>query len=130
MAPAETRLAWYRLILYIHRDYIHYISSPHQWQKGVKMAQHHQLDPESARIIHWLKEHREEFEQGSLEEMRLADSIGLTRDEITRGLDHLENREAVVRFPHPSSTPRQMMIKPGRGWQDLLEKEAGVAARQ
>lgn len=91
---------------------------------------HHQVDQMTSRIIHWLKEHQVEFEQGAIEEMRLADFVGLTKDEVTRGIDSLENREAVVRFPHPSSTPPQVMIKPGRGWQDLLEKETGKANGQ
>jgi hypothetical protein len=94
------------------------------------MTQHQKADPNTSRIIHWLTEHSAEFEQGKLEEMRLADSIGLTQDEVTKAIDTLENREAIVRFPHPLSTPPQIMIKPGRGWQDLLEKESGKAANQ
>jgi hypothetical protein len=94
------------------------------------MTQHQKVDPNTSRIIHWLTEHSAEFEQGKLEEMRLADSIGLTQDEVTKAIDTLENREAIVRFPHPLSTPPQIMIKPGRGWQDLLEKESGKAANQ
>ena len=94
------------------------------------MAQHQKVDQNASRITHWLTEHRAEFEQGNIEEMVLANSVGLAQDEVTQALDRLENREAVVRFPHPLHTPPQIMIKPGRGWQDLLEKEAGKAANQ
>jgi hypothetical protein len=92
------------------------------------MAQHQKADQNTSRIIHWLIEHSAEFEQGTIEEMRLADSAGLAKDEAMRAIDYLENHEAIVRFPHPLSTPRQIMIKPGRGWQDLVEKDAGKAA--
>jgi hypothetical protein len=92
------------------------------------MTQHQKMDQNTSRIIHWLIEHSAEFEQGKIEEMLLADSVGLAKDEAMRAIDYLENREAIVRFPHPLSTPPQTMIKPGRGWQDLLEKDAGKAA--
>jgi hypothetical protein len=94
------------------------------------MTQHHQADQTISRIVRWLTDHSAEFEQGEIEERLLADSTGLTKDEVTQAIDHLENREAIVRFPHPSSTPPQIMIKPGRGWQDLVEKETGKAANQ
>src|SRR5215203_1170168 len=92
------------------------------------MTQHQKADLNTSRIIHWLMEHRAEFEEGTIEELQLAHSVGLAQDEITKAIDYLENREAIVRFPHPLSTPPQIMIKPGRGWQDLLEKETGKAA--
>ena len=94
------------------------------------MTHHQEVDQNTSRIIHWLSEHRAQFEQGEIEEKFLADSVGLTKEEVTRSIDRLENREAVVRFPHPSSTPPQTMIKPGRGWQDLVEKAPGQAANQ
>jgi hypothetical protein len=92
------------------------------------MPQHQQTDQNTLQIIHWLTEHSAEFEQGQIEESRLADATGLTSNEVTRAIDHLENREAIVRFPHPLSNPPQIMIKPGRGWQELVEKETGKAA--
>jgi hypothetical protein len=94
------------------------------------MTHHQEVDQNTSRIIHWLSEQRAKFEQGEIEEKFLADSVGLTKEEVTQSIDWLENREAVVRFPHPSSTPPQTMIKPGRGWQDLVEKESGQAANQ
>jgi hypothetical protein len=94
------------------------------------MAQRHKADPNASRIIHWLIEHSAELEQGNIEEAHLADAVGLAKDEMTQAIDYLENHEAVVRFPHPLHTPPRIMIKPGRGWQDLIEKEAGAAAHQ
>lgn len=94
------------------------------------MAQHHKVDPNVTRIIHWLMEHSEEFEQGNIEEANLANAVGLAKDEVTIAIDSLENREAVVRFPHPLSTPSRTMLKPGRGWHDLLEQETGKTANK
>ena len=91
------------------------------------MTQHQKVTQNTSRIIHWLIEHSAEFEQGKIEEMLLADSVGLAKDEVMQAIDHLENREAIVRFPHPLSNPPQIMIRPGRGWHDLLEKEVGKA---
>lgn len=92
------------------------------------MAQHQKVDSNTSRIIHWLQEHSAEFEQGSIEETRVTESAGLSKDDAMRAIDYLENHEAIVRFPHPLSTPPQIMIKPGRGWQDVLEEDAGKAA--
>lgn len=94
------------------------------------MTHHHKVDENTSRIIDWLKAHSAKFEQGEIEENHLADSVGLTKAEVMQSIDRLENREAVVRFPHPSSSPPQTMVKPGRGWQDLVEKAPGQAAKQ
>jgi hypothetical protein len=92
------------------------------------MAQQHKADPNTIRIMQWLAEHSAEFEQGSIEEAQIASAVGLANDDVTTAIDWLENKEAVVRFPHPLSTPARTMLKPGRGWHDLLEKETGKPA--
>src|SRR5262245_54212331 len=99
-------------------------------EKECTMAQHHKVDPNVTRIIHWLMEHSQEFEQGNIEETQIAGSVGLAKDDVTTAIDWLENREGVVRFPHPLSTPARTMLKPGRGWHDLVEREAGEAANK
>jgi hypothetical protein len=52
----------------------------------------------------------------------------LADTEVADAVDHLENHEAVVRFPHASSTPPSIVLKPGRGWHDLLQDEEREAA--
>ena len=64
------------------------------------------------RVAEWLAEHRTEFEQGGVAENQLAGAAGLPEKELTEAVDHLENREEVVRFPNS-------LLKPGRGWAEL-----------
>ncbi len=82
------------------------------------------IEQNATRIIRWLAEHRAELEQNGIAEATLAGSVGLAEREVTQAVDYLENHEAVVRFPHASTTPPSMLLKPGRGLADLLEKEA------
>jgi hypothetical protein len=79
----------------------------------------------AARIIGWLLEHRTEFEQGGVEESSLAGSIGLSEDEVREAIDHLESHEDVARVPEAISDHPQFLLKPARGWQEIVERPAG-----
>lgn len=81
------------------------------------------IEQNATRITDWLAEHRAEFEQQGIVEATIAGAVGLADSEVTEAVDHLENHEAVVRFPHASTTPPSIVLKPGRGWHDLLERE-------
>lgn len=87
------------------------------------MADEHKSRAEqnARRVARWLAENADEFSQG-IDEGRLAEAAGLTDEEITEAVDHLENREDVVRFPHLSGTERQVVLKPGRGWPELRDE--------
>jgi hypothetical protein len=52
-------------------------------------------------------------------------SASLPAEEVTEGVDYLENREEVVRFPHPLETPLRVELKPGRGWAQLRGELSG-----
>jgi len=71
------------------------------------------------RVAEWLAQNEESFKQGGLNEGDLAGTLGLSAEEVTEGVDYLENREEVVRFLHPSETPPRVELKPGRGWAQL-----------
>ncbi len=80
------------------------------------------------RVARWLAENRTEFEESGIGEDRLASATGMTREEVTDAVDHLEAREEVVRIPQGLSTPPQFLLKPGRGWPDYRDKILGKAA--
>ena len=88
------------------------------------MAAEHKagLDPKAERITRWLVENRTEFEGGGVGEDELASAIGMTAEEITEVIDHLEAREEVVRMPQSLTTPPQFLLKPGRGWPDVRDE--------
>ena len=71
------------------------------------------------RIAEWLARDEESFKRVGVNEDDLADALGLSAEEVTEGVDYLENREEVVRFPHPLETPPRVELKPGRGWAQL-----------
>jgi hypothetical protein len=79
------------------------------------------------RVARWLAENVDEFSQG-INEDRLAEAAGLTGEEVTEAVDHLENREDVVRFPHLSGAERQVVLKPGRGWPELRDEVLGAGS--
>jgi hypothetical protein len=79
------------------------------------------------RVAEWLARNEERFSQGGVIEGELADAVGISSEEVTLGVDYLENREEVVRFPHPSETPPRVELKPGRGWRELRDEIAGGA---
>jgi hypothetical protein len=74
------------------------------------------------RIVGWLIEHRAEFEQEGVDEHGLTGSIGMSEAEVTAAVDYLENHEDVVRWPKSIDTGPRFVLKPGRGWPQLLEK--------
>ena len=77
------------------------------------------------RIIEWLLEHRTEFESNGIEEQSLAVAAGLSEDEIREAIDYLENHEDVARLPEALSTPPRFLLKPARGWAEIVERRSG-----
>lgn len=71
------------------------------------------------RIARWLAEKKDEFEGQGVREDSLASALGMSESEVTEAVDHLEEREAVVRMPHGLTSPPQFTLKGGRGWPDL-----------
>jgi hypothetical protein len=88
------------------------------------MAHDHRTDvhANAARIIEWLMEHRTEFEQAGVEESTLAGSVGLSEDEIREAIDHLESHEDLARFPEALSNPPRFILKPARGWPEIVDR--------
>ena len=72
------------------------------------------------RIARWLIDHRTEFEGQGIDEDKLPSALGMTEAEVMEAVDHLEEREAAVRFPHV--TPPRVILKAGRGWPDLRDE--------
>lgn len=88
-------------------------------------------DEKSERVLRWLFEHRAEFEGAGVAESSLASAVGLSADEVTEAVDHLENREAVARIPHHDAAQTGFLLQPARGWADICEefgKDAGSAS--
>jgi hypothetical protein len=83
------------------------------------------LDPKAERVARWLAENRTEFEEQGIGEDKLASALGMTAEEITDAIDHLEAREEVVRMPQGLTTPAHFLLKPGRGWLDMLDEMLG-----
>jgi hypothetical protein len=79
-------------------------------------------DENAERILRWLYEHRAEFEQPGVSEGSLGAAVGLCDEAVTAAVDHLENREAVVRLPQPHTTPPSFVLQPARGWADVCEE--------
>lgn len=77
-----------------------------------------EIDERAKRIARWLAENKE-FEQHGVSEGSLASALGMSEQEVTEAVDHLEEREAVVRIPHGLSAPPQFTLKAGRGWPDI-----------
>lgn len=80
---------------------------------------------DAERVAQWLVENRAEFEGQGISEDKLAPALGMTSDEITEAIDHLEAREEVVRIPQALTTPPQFLLKPGRGWIDARDEMLG-----
>jgi hypothetical protein len=71
-------------------------------------------------------DHRAEFEGGGVAEGSLAAAVGFSEEEVTESVDHLENREAVVRRPQHGAG---FLLEPAQGWADIcaeLGKETGT----
>lgn len=83
------------------------------------------VEGDARRVAECLARSGDEFGGEGVGEDGLAEATGLSREEVSEAVDYLENREDVVRFPHPSATPPRTVLKPGRGWPDLREQIAG-----
>lgn len=77
------------------------------------------------RAAEWLAGNEESFSREGVSEESLAAALGLSGAEVTEAVDYLENREEVVRFPHPLATPPRVDLKPGRGWPALRDEIRG-----
>jgi hypothetical protein len=89
------------------------------------MAHGHKAKTKTEQTVHnvaqWLMDNRKEFEEQGITEGRVAAALGLADIDAKDAVDHLENCEEVVRTPQ-ASTPRQFILKPGRGWPDIRER--------
>ena len=74
------------------------------------------------RVAEWFARNEEQFRQGGIVEGSLAAALGLSAEEVTEAVDYMENREEVVRLPHPRETPPRVELKPGRGWRELRDE--------
>lgn len=94
------------------------------------MAAEHktELDPKAERVSQWLVENRTELEGQGIAEDKIAPALGMSAEEITEAIDHLEAREEVVRMPQGMTTPPQFRLKPGRGWPDVRDQILGKQA--
>ena len=81
-------------------------------------------DPKADRVIEWLLKHRTEFEANGVDEQSLQGAVGLPEDQLREAIDYLENHEDVARFPETLTTPPRFLLKPARGWQEIVEKHA------
>ena len=91
------------------------------------MADEHKsrVEGNARRVARWLAQSEAGFEGEGVEEDALADATGLTREEVAEAVDYLENREDVVRFPHPMSSPPRTVLKPGRAWPEARDELLG-----
>ena len=78
------------------------------------------------RVIEWLLQHRTEFESNGIEEQGLATTVGLPEDKLREAIDYLENHEDVARLPEALTTPPRFLLKPARGWPEIVEKRTGA----
>lgn len=82
-------------------------------------------DEKSERVLRWLYEHRTDFEGAGVAENSLVSAVGLSDDEVTEAVDHLENREAVARIPQHGAG---FLLQPARGWTDICDELGGGRA--
>ena len=76
------------------------------------------------RVIEWLMKHRTEFEANGVAEQNLSGAVGLPEDQLREAIDYLENHEDVARLPEAMTTPPRFMLKPARGWPEIVEKRS------
>jgi hypothetical protein len=74
------------------------------------------------RIAEWLVDNSAEFEQAGIGEEKLAAAVGISENEVMEAVDHLENREEVVRWPQALTTPPRFLLKPGRIWSQTRDE--------
>jgi hypothetical protein len=84
-----------------------------------------QVEQNALRVVQWLANNQAEFEQQGIFEDKVAAALGLADLEAKEAVDHLENREDVVRMPKALTTPPQFLLKPGRGWPAVRDKALG-----
>ena len=89
------------------------------------MAENHKtsVHENANRMVEWLLEHQTEFEQHGVEESSLAGSIGLSEDAAREAIDYLESHEDVARVPEAMNDRPRFILKPARGWQDIVQKQ-------
>jgi len=88
------------------------------------MAAKHKIKVEqtATRVAEWLVDNRSEFEQSGIGEERLAAAVGISDLEVREAVDHLENREDLVRWPQALTSPPRFLLKPGRMWPASRDK--------
>ena len=84
-----------------------------------------QVEQNAHKIVEWLVENRTTFEEQGVGQETLTSAVGMTEADIMEAIDHMENREEVVRMPQGMTIPPHFLLKPGRGWPDIKEKMAG-----
>ena len=87
-----------------------------------------QVEQNSQRIVEWLAENRTTFEEQGVDQNTLTTAVGMTESDLMEAIDHLENREEVVRMPQGMTIPPHFLLKPGRGWPDIKDKIAGKSS--
>lgn len=86
------------------------------------MAHNKDVQKNAARIVEWLVDNQSEFEQNGIEESRIPAAVGLSEAEATRAIDHLESHEDLARLPEALSNPPKFLLKPARGWPEIVSK--------
>ena len=79
------------------------------------------IEQDAQRIAQWLMDNSAEFEQQGINESKVTAAVGLSEIDAKTAIDHLENREEVVRMPQ-ALTPPQFLLKPARGWPEIKAK--------
>jgi hypothetical protein len=71
------------------------------------MAAKHKIKVEQTaiKVAEWLVENRTEFEESGIGEEKLASAVGISDPEVREAVDHLENREDLVRWPQALTSP-------------------------
>jgi len=85
-----------------------------------------QVEQNAVRVAQWLAGNAE-FEQQGVNEDEVPTAVGLADKDATEAIDHLENREEVVRMPK-ALTPPQFLLKPGRAWSEVRDQVIGKSA--
>ncbi|HZS10332.1 MAG TPA: hypothetical protein VFD58_36220 [Blastocatellia bacterium] len=85
------------------------------------------IEQNANHIVSLLADKREEFEQQGISEDAFIGAAGPgSADESKAAIDHLENKEIVVRVPEALTRPPLIMLKPGRMWEDARDKVVGA----
>lgn len=86
------------------------------------MAHNADVQKNAARIVEWLLDNQSEFEKNGIEESSIPAAVGLSEAEATRAIDHLESHEDLARLPEALSSPPKFLLKPARGWPEIVSK--------